>query len=55
MLLCFLDMPGSLQSFKNQSEAEQIAQIQWIYAVKNEETKVNRINTIIEKLDINSE
>lgn len=55
LMLCFMDMPGSLQAFKNQSETEQIAQIQWIYAAKKEETKVSRINSVIEKLVINSE
>jgi uncharacterized protein YdeI (YjbR/CyaY-like superfamily) len=47
-------MPGSLQAFKNQSEAEQIAQLQWIYAVKKDETKVSRINAVLQKLVVNS-
>ncbi|MBA4258590.1 MAG: hypothetical protein C0446_05470 [Chitinophaga sp.] len=54
LMLCFIDMPGSLQAFKNQSEAEQIAQLQWIYAVKKDETKVSRINAVIQKLVVNS-
>lgn len=55
LVLCFIDMPGSLQAFKNQSEAEQIAQLQWIYEAKKEETKASRINTVIQKLVINLE
>ncbi len=54
LMLCFIDMPGSLQAFKNQSEAEQIAQLQWIYAVKKDETKASRINAVIQKLVDNS-
>lgn len=55
LVLCFIDMPGSLQAFKNKSETEQIAQLQWIYEAKNEETKASRINTVIQKLVINLE
>lgn len=55
ILLCFCDAPGSLQAFKNQSESEQIAQLQWIYAAKKEETKVSRINNVIQKLVIDLE
>jgi hypothetical protein len=47
LMLCFTDMPGSLQAFKAQSIEEQIAQIQWIFSAKTEETKANRINSII--------
>jgi hypothetical protein len=50
LMLCFTDMPGSLQAFKAQSIDEQIAQIQWIFSAKTEETKANRIVDIIKRL-----
>lgn len=49
LVLCFSDVPGSLQAFKNQSEADQIAQIKWVFSAKTMETKANRINEIINK------
>lgn len=49
LMLCFLDMPGSLEAFKIQSEAEQLAQIKWVVSAKTAETKAIRINAIIQK------
>lgn len=52
LLLCFSDVPGSLQAFKNQSEADQIAQIKWVFSAKTTETKANRINELFKNYNL---
>lgn len=48
--LCFEDEPKAYKTFLSYSNAEQKAFIDWIYAAKKEETKIERIATTITKL-----
>lgn len=50
LLQCLLDEPGVHEIFVSLKEVEQKAFIDWIYAAKNEETKVQRIVKTFDKL-----
>ena len=48
--LCFSDEPKAYKTFLSYSNTEQKAFIDWIYAAKKEETKIERIASTITKL-----
>lgn len=50
MLLCLEDEPKALKFFNSLSESEQKFYIEWIYSVKKEETKVDRMANSINRL-----
>jgi hypothetical protein len=50
MLICLQDEPAALKFFKSLSESEQNFYIQWIYSVKREETRIDRLAKTINKL-----
>lgn len=50
MLLCLEDEPRALRFFQSLSESEQKFYIQWVYAAKKEETKINRLGKTIDRL-----
>jgi hypothetical protein len=50
MLLCLQDEPQALKFFKKLSESEQKFYIDWIYAAKKEETKIDRLAKTINRL-----
>jgi hypothetical protein len=49
-MLCLKDEPSALRFFKKLSDNEQLNYVQWIYAAKKEETKIERIATAINRL-----
>jgi len=49
-LICLKDEPSAYQKFNNLSENEQKSLINWIYSVKNDETKIDRIVQTIDNL-----
>ena len=49
-LTCLNDEPAALQNFQHLSESEQKELIDWIYFVKNDEMKVERIAKALDKL-----
>lgn len=51
-LLCLKDEPTAHKKFNTLTQKEQNAIIDWIYSVKNDETKVERIVQTIDKLSI---
>ena len=51
--LCLADVPNAFEQFCNLSEGEKKIAIDWINAAKKEETKTERILTLIKKLQIN--
>ena len=50
-LTCLNDEPAALQNFQHLSESEQKELIDWIYTVKNDEMKVERIAKALDKLN----
>lgn len=50
MLLCLQDEPNALQFFNSLSESEQKFYIDWIYAAKKEETKIDRLAKTVNRL-----
>ncbi len=50
LLLCLEDEPVALTFFNSLSESEKKYYIQWIYAAKKEETKINRLAKAIDRL-----
>ena len=50
MLLCLEDEPRAMRFFQSLSESEQKFYIQWVYAAKKEETKINRLGKTIDRL-----
>jgi hypothetical protein len=50
MKLCLEDEPKALNFFNSLSESEQKFYIQWIYAAKKEETKIERLAKTINRL-----
>lgn len=51
-LLCLQDEPIAYKKFNSLSQKEQKSIIDWIYSVKSDETKVERIVQTIDKLSI---
>jgi len=51
-LLCLQDEPSAYKKFNNLTQKEQKSIIDWIYSVKNDDTKVERIVQTIDKLSI---
>jgi len=51
-LLCLQDEPTAHKKFNALSQKEQKSLLDWIYAVKNDDTKVERIVQTIDKLSI---
>jgi len=49
-MTCLHDDPIALQNFRNKTETEQKAFIEWIYAAKNDDTKVERMAEVLNKL-----
>ena len=49
-LLCLKDEPQAYSNFSMLRESEQKAYLDWIYDVKTEKTKVERINNAIQQL-----
>ena len=49
-MVCLQDDPVALKNFQQMSENEQKKMMDWIYAVKNDDLKVERIALIINKL-----
>jgi len=49
-MICLKDEPVALKNFQQLSENEQKKMMDWIYAVKNDDLKVERIALIINKL-----
>ncbi|NDI99149.1 DUF1905 domain-containing protein [Flavobacterium sp. LaA7.5] len=49
--LCLQNEPNAYESFCGYTDGEQKAFIDWIYAAKKEETKVERIVKILKKLE----
>ena len=49
-LLCLQDEPAALQQFQQLSECEQKVLMDWIYAAKRDEQKVERIAQTLDKL-----
>jgi hypothetical protein len=50
LLLCLKEEPRAYKTFLSFTESEQKAYIDWIYSVKKEETKVERMATTINRL-----
>ncbi|WP_018476344.1 YdeI/OmpD-associated family protein [Pontibacter roseus] len=50
LLLCLKDEPGAYEQFRNCTDGEQRAIIEWIYSAKTDETKVERIVQTINRL-----
>ncbi|WP_299706358.1 YdeI/OmpD-associated family protein [uncultured Pontibacter sp.] len=50
LLLCLQDEPAAYDKFRNCTDGEQKALVDWIYSAKTDETKVERIVQTIEKL-----
>ncbi|GAB3203123.1 hypothetical protein ABID22_001257 [Pontibacter aydingkolensis] len=50
LLLCLQDEPAAYEKFRNCSDGEQKAFVDWIYSAKTDETKVERIVQCIQKL-----
>jgi hypothetical protein len=50
MLLCLEDEPAALRFFKSLSESEQNFYVQWVYAAKKEETKIDRLAKTVNRL-----
>ncbi len=50
LVMCLSDEPTAYEKFKQLTEGEQKAFIDWIYSAKTDETKVNRIATTINNL-----
>ncbi|MDP4239484.1 MAG: YdeI/OmpD-associated family protein [Bacteroidota bacterium] len=50
-MTCLQEEPLAYRNFLNKPEAEQKAFIDWIYAARNDETKVERIAEILNKLN----
>ncbi len=48
--LCLQDEPHAYESFLAQTEGQQKAAIEWIYSAKKEETRIERIVQLINKL-----
>jgi uncharacterized protein YdeI (YjbR/CyaY-like superfamily) len=48
--LCLKDEPGAYEKFSKLKEGEQKRFIDWIYAAKKEETRIERIVATISKL-----
>jgi hypothetical protein len=51
LLLCFSNEPKAYKIFLSYTNGEQKAFIDWIYAAKKEETKIERITQMISKLE----
>ena len=54
LLDCFTDEPHLLQKFLSYTEAEKKAAIEFIYAAKKDETKIDRIAALIKELEAKS-
>lgn len=50
MMLCLKDEPKALKFFNSLSESEQKFYIDWIYAAKKEETKIDRLAKTVNRL-----
>nr|WP_299990330.1 YdeI/OmpD-associated family protein [uncultured Pontibacter sp.] len=50
LLLCLQDEPNAYQKFLKCTDGEQKAIVDWVYAAKTDETKVERIVQTIQKL-----
>lgn len=50
LLLCLKDEPVAYKNFRNCTDGEQKAFVDWIYSAKTDETKVQRIVQTINKL-----
>ena len=50
MMLCLKDEPQALDFFNSLSESEKRFYIQWVYAAKREQTKINRLAKSIDRL-----
>ena len=50
LLLCLLEDPTANQTFLSYSDGEQKAYVDWIYSVKTDETKVERIAKTLNRL-----
>lgn len=48
--LCLMDEPKAYENFLTYSDGEQKAFIEWVYSAKTDETKVERIAKMIDKL-----
>lgn len=49
-MICLKEDPVAYQNFINKSESEQKAFIDWIYSAKNDNTKVDRMAEVLNKL-----
>ena len=49
-MTCLQEDPVAFQNFSNKSETEQKAFIDWIYSAKNDDTKVERMAEVLNKL-----
>jgi len=50
LLLCLQDDAEALQFFNSLNESEQHSYVKWIYAAKTDQTKVDRIAKILDRL-----
>ncbi|MEJ8757525.1 YdeI/OmpD-associated family protein [Pontibacter sp. H259] len=50
LLICLKDEPAAYMNFRNYTDGEQKAFVDWIYSAKTDETKVERIVQTINKL-----
>jgi hypothetical protein len=50
LLLCMAEEPEALSFFKSLSESEQKLYISWVYSAKKEETKIDRMAKMINRL-----
>lgn len=50
LLACLKEEPNSYRFFQTLTEGEQHAYIKWIYAAKTDQTKVDRIAKLLERL-----
>ena len=51
-MTCLQDDPLAYRNFLNKPEAEQKAFIDWIYSAKNDDTKVERMAEVLNKLSV---
>ena len=50
MLLCLQDEPEAFRFFNSLNESEKLNYLKWVYSVKTDETKVERIAKTIDRL-----
>jgi hypothetical protein len=51
LVLCLKEEPKAYEAFLNQNEGEKKAMIDWIYSAKQEDTKIERIAKMMNKLN----